>query len=224
MNIIKGLILKDLLQLKSYKKTIILYMVIFIGTALTQENIDGVQGMLVVMLILGFGMFGMATFNYDELAKADRYILSLPTTKKYIVLSKYILVICSIIIGAIIGILASYIIIFTMNKQLPNIEELILVALGGILSIGFVQSIQIPYIYKFGAEKGRLQIFIFTGILAFAIGGILFLAEKVNFSFEIGNILNILTDFLPIILILLTITIYYISYKVSYRIYSKKDI
>lgn len=38
--------------------------------------------MITVMLILGFGMFGMATFNYDEQSKADGYILTFPVTKK----------------------------------------------------------------------------------------------------------------------------------------------
>lgn len=224
MNIIKGLITKDLLQLKSYKKTLISYIIIFICVALSQENIDGIQGMLIIMLTLGLGMFGMASFNYDELAKADRYILSLPTTKKEIVLSKYFLVISLTVIGAIIGMLISCIIIFVIEKQLPDIGELISFALGGILGIGFVAAIQIPFIYKYGAEKGRLQVFIFTGIMAFVLGGIFFIIEKMNINFSVNNILKILTEYLPIILILLTTLIYYISYKVSYKIYSKKEI
>ena len=41
-------------------------------------------------------------------------------------------------------------------------------------------------------------------------------------GFNIPNILNIFINFLPLDLIHATIIIYYISYKVSYRIYKKK--
>lgn len=224
MNIIKGLIVKDLLQLKSYKKTLIIFIVIFILTGIAQEKAKNIESMLPLMLTLGFGMFSIASFYYDEQAKADRYILTFPLTKKEIILSKYILVILSTVIGAILGMLASLVIVFVINKEIPNIQELISLALGGIFGISFVEAIQIPCIYKFGAEKGRIQIFIVIAIIAFLVGGILFIIEKMNIDLQINNILNIISNFLPIILILITSIIYYISYIVAYRIYSKKEI
>ena len=39
-----------------------------------------------------------------------------------------------------------------------------------------------------------------------------------------NNILNIVNTFLPLIFIGLIIIIYYISYKVAYKIYDKKEI
>ena len=119
MNVIKGLITKDILQLKSYKKTLIIFIIVFALTSISAQ--DGVENMLVIMLTLGLGMFSMASFNYDEFNKADRYILTLPLTKKEVVLSKYILVIGSTVMGSIIGIMLSYIVTFAMNKQVPNI-------------------------------------------------------------------------------------------------------
>ena len=67
MSIIKGLVIKDLLQLKSYKKTLIIYILIFCISSLSLEN--GIENMLVVMLTLGLGMFSIASFNYDEFNK-----------------------------------------------------------------------------------------------------------------------------------------------------------
>ena len=78
MNITKGLILKDLLQLKSYWKTLIIYTVIFILAGAVQETEKGINVMIIFMLTFGFGMFAMASFNYDEQAKADGYLLSFP--------------------------------------------------------------------------------------------------------------------------------------------------
>ena len=222
MNVIKGLITKDILQLKSYKKTLIIFIMIFALTSISAQ--DGVENMLVIMLTLGFGMFSMASFNYDEFNKADRYILTLPLTKKEVVLSKYILVICSTVMGSIIGIMLSYIVMFAMNKQMPNIEEIISVGLGGILGIGLIEAIQIPCVYKWGAEKGRIQMVIVTAIVALLAGGIIFIGEKANIQLPTNNILNIVNTFLPLIFLGLTIIIYYMSYKVAYKIYDKKEI
>ncbi len=222
MNVIKGLITKDILQLKSYKRTLIIFIIIFTLTSISGEG--GIGNILAIMLTLGFGMFSMASFNYDEFNKADRYILTLPLTKKEVVLSKYILVICSTVIGSIIGTILSYIFTFVMSKEMPNIEELIAIGLGGILGIGLVEGIQIPCIYKWGAEKGRIQMVIVTAIVALLAGGIMFIAEKANIQLPANNILNILNTFLPLIFIGITIIIYYISYRVAYKIYSKKEI
>ena len=64
MKIISGLITKDLLQLKSYRKTLIIFILIFVFTGIEQETTKGVGVMIAVMLTFGFGMFGMATFNF----------------------------------------------------------------------------------------------------------------------------------------------------------------
>lgn len=222
MNVIKGLITKDILQLKTYKRTLIIFIVIFTLTSISGKG--GIGNMLAIMLTLGFGMFSMASFNYDELNKADRYILTLPLTKKQVVLAKYILVICSTVIGSIIGITLGVILTFAINKQVPNIEELISVGLGSVLGIGLIEAIQIPCVYKWGAEKGRIQMVIVTALVALLAGGIIFIGEKADIQLPENYILNILNTFLPLIFIGLTIIIYYISYKVAYKIYDKKEI
>lgn len=224
MNIVKGLITKDLLQLKSYRKTLIMFIIIFVSISISQETTKGIGGMLVIMLTLGLGMFAVTTFNYDESAKADKYILTLPLTRKEIVLSKYVLVICATTIGSIIGMIASGITTFAISKQMPNIEELLSFGLGAIFGIGIVESIQIPCIYKYGAEKGRLQIFIIAGIGALLIGGLFLIGEKLNLNLPISSILNFINNFWALLLLLGIIITYYISFKISNSIYSKKEI
>ena len=134
------------------------------------------------------------------------------------------MVICSTVIGSIIGITLGVILTFAINKQVPNIEELISVGLGGVLGIGLIEAIQIPCVYKWGAEKGRIQMVIVTALVALLAGGIIFIGEKANIQFPANNILEIFSKFLPLIFIGITIIIYFISYKVSYKIYFKKEI
>lgn len=222
MNVIKGLIIKDILQLKNYKKTLIVFILIFTLTSIS--GTDGTGNMLAIMLTLGLGMFSMASFNYDELNKADRYILTFPLTKKQVVLSKYILVISSTVIGSILGTILGVIVTFAINKQVSNIEELILAGLGGIFGIGLIEAIQIPCVYKWGAEKGRIQMVIVTAFVALLAGGVIFIGEKINIQFTSNNIFDMLSRFLPLGFIVVIIAMYYISYKVAYKIYEKKEI
>lgn len=220
----KGLIIKDLLQLKSYFKTLIIFMFIFVCVSLEPEN-TSTDGILIIMMTLGLGMFGMATFSYDEMAKANKYILTFPLTKKEVVLSKYVLQFLLTITGAILGSILSVIISLVLSKDIPNFIDLISIALGGMFGIGLVESIQMPCFYKMGAEKGRIYMFIITVAVAFIAGGIITLGEKVinNFSIDLNSINNILETFLPLVLLGLVLLEYFISYKISYKVYSKKE-
>ena len=220
----KGLIIKDLLQLKSYLKTLIIFMFIFVCVSLEPQNTN-TDGILIIMMTLGLGMFGMATFSYDETAKANKYILTFPLTKKEIVLSKYVLQFILTITGAILGMILSGIISLILGNGNPNFIDLISIALGGIFGIGLVESIQIPCFYKFGAEKGRIYMFIITIIVAFGAGAIITFGEKIvtNFSVNINFISNILETFFPLVLLVLILIEYFVSYKISYKIYSRKE-
>lgn len=220
----KGLIIKDLLQLKSYLKTLIVFMFIFVCVSLEPKN-TSVDGILIIMMTLGLGMFGMATFSYDEMAKANKYILTFPLTKKEVVLSKYVLQFLLTITGSVLGMILSIIISLVLGKEIPNSIDLISIALGGILGIGLVESIQIPCIYKMGAEKGRIYMFIATVVIAFIAGAIVMLGEKVinNFSINLDFINNMLESVFPLVLLGLILLEYFISYKISYKIYSKKE-
>lgn len=221
----KGLIIKDLLQLKSYLKTLIIFITVFILISIEPENLN-IDGILIIMMILGFGMFGMATFSYDEMAKADRYILTMPFTRKEVVLSKYILLFCLTVIGSILGIILNIITSLILKNSLPDILELISMALGGVFGISLIQSIYIPSIYKYGSEKGRIYVFIGTIVIAFLLGGIVTLGEKIltNFTIDFSFLNNVLQSYISLILLILVLIIYFISYKISYKIYSKKEL
>ena len=61
----KGLIWKDLLQLKSYKNTLYIF-IICVLILIIKENMTGTPILSIILMSLGFGMFGMASFSYDE--------------------------------------------------------------------------------------------------------------------------------------------------------------
>ena len=215
---IKGLLKKDLYNLAAYKTSMII-MVLFCGIAIIGSR----------AVTFGPIMIALSTFNYDEIAKSNKYILSLPTNRNEIVKAKFILAIASVIIGGIIGIIITIIVINIINYIKPediiNIDYrgLIISTVGGMFGIALIQSIQIPSIYKWGAEKGRIQMFVLVFGMVVIISGIAFLFMKTNVVINTGIIENLLNNYGIPLLVGVIILMYFISYKISCKIFYKKD-
>lgn len=222
---IKGLLKKDLYNLASYKTTLII-VVLFCGIAII--GTDAIYwGSVVIGIIVG--MISLSTFSYDEMSKSNKYILTLPVTRKEIVLEKYVLAIGATILGGILGFIVTLLVGNVMNYLRPdnlidiNIETLLATSVGGMFGISLIQSIQIPSIFKWGAEKGRIQMFIvlFVLVIIGAIAG--FLLKQSGLSVDIEKLESILNNFGLVALVLLSFLMYFISYKISYKIYKNKE-
>ena len=174
-------------------------------------------------------MISLSTFSYDEISKSNRYILTLPTSRKEIVKEKFILAIGSTTLGGILGLLLTIIVINVMNYLRPeniiniDYESLIITTIGGMWGTALIQSIQIPSIYKWGAEKGRIQMFILLFVLIVIVFGIAFLLMKANFNINVEMIESFMNKYGLILLAFLMIIMYYISYRISYKIYKNKE-
>ena len=222
---IKGLLKKDLYNLASYKATLII-VVLFCGMAII--GTDAIYwGSIVIGMIVG--MISLSTFSYDEMAKSNRYILTLPVTRKEIVLEKYILAIGATILGSLLGFVLTLLIGNIMNYVRPDkvidisIDTLLATTIGGFFGVSLIEAIQIPSIFKWGAEKGRIQMFIVIFVLALIGVGVGFLIEKSGLSVDIAKLESALKNFGLIILVLLSFILYFISYKISYKIYKYKE-
>ena len=222
---IKGLLKKDLYNLAAYKTSMII-MVLFCGIAIIGSRAVTFGPIIICTMV---GMIALSTFNYDEIAKSNKYILTLPTNRKEIVKAKFILAIGSAIIGGIIGIIITIIVANIMNYIKPedmiNIDYkgLLVSTIGGMFGIALIQSIQIPSIYKWGAEKGRIQMFILVFGIVAIISGIIFFLIKMNININMGRLENILNNYGIPLLIAIIVLMYLISYKISCRIYKKKE-
>ena len=222
---IKGLLKKDLYNLSSYKTTLII-IILFCAIAIIGTDAINIAPTVICAIV---GMISLSTFSYDEISKSNKYILTLPTNRKEIVKEKYILAIGATILGGLLGILLTIIVVNIMNYLRPeniiniDYETLTTTAIGGIFCISLLQSIQIPSIFKWGAEKGRIQMFISLFIIIAVIGGIYFLITKSNINVNIEMLGDFINKFGIIILIALMIVMYFVSYKIAYKIYKNKE-
>ena len=222
---IKGLLKKDLYNLASYKTSLII-VVLFCGIAII--GTDAIYwGSIIIGMIVG--MISLSTFSYDEMAKSNRYILTLPVTRKEIVLEKYILAIGATILGSLLGFVLTLLIGNIMNYVRPDrvidisIETLLATTVGGFFGVSFIQAIQIPSIFKWGAEKGRIQMFIVLLFFVLIGTGVGFLIRESGFTIDITKLESVLKNFGVAFLIILSLIMYFISYKISYKIYKNKE-
>lgn len=217
MNKIIGLLLKDFLELKSYKKNFIVSLVIYLLLITLNADSNDMTIIGTGMIAFIFNIYALATFNYDEKNDTNKYILTLPVSKKEIILSKYILLILSFILGIICGSIFSISLYYLNIIKTINYKNFFESILGLAFAISLMQSLQIPCIYKYGAEKGRTQIYLIMMVAFVLLGIVIYLFPNINIPSKIDK-------FIPIILSFLIIINYYISYKISYKIYSMKEL
>lgn len=142
----KGLIIKDLINLKRQSRILAVLVVFYVVLALTMDNNSMLGGVLAVMSAI----LPVTALSYDEKAHWDKYALSMPVSRNDMVVSKYIL---GLILSA-----GSFIVtlIFNMithpDAAMDNLLTSMALFAIGMLFLAFL----LPILFKFGVEKGRL--------------------------------------------------------------------
>lgn len=138
----KGLVLKDLLVLKTSIKAVVAIVVLF--------GVMGVMGQNSFMTSFA-GVYAailpMTYMAYDERCNFNRFAMVLPVKKSHIVLSKYI----AGLILTMAAVVVSFVILIIAGDR--EIEEKLLTTF--IIPI-FYHAVTIPEMFKFGVEKGRV--------------------------------------------------------------------
>ncbi|MDL0189944.1 ABC-2 transporter permease, partial [Clostridioides difficile] len=210
----KGLILKDLLNLKGNIKFILLFIIMFgFMSSLGDGNVNNFIGVIIVLCTTMI----VSTFSYDDLNKWDSYVLTMPINRNDIVLSKYLTMLIFSFIGVLISLIVSVTIGYFKNTLILN-ETLLINALILSISVCF-GSLILPLIYKFGTERARLLMILCFLVPTLALLVFKSILENISSPISIEIILNTLVYSLPFVAILLFV----ISYFISSKIYSKKE-
>ena len=214
----KGLIIKDILNLRNYMKQLVLVFIFFVAYGIFLKNGVFVGSMITLML----SMQVITTMSYDEYEKWDKYALTMNINRKDIVLSKYVFFIMSIIIGIVVGIISSSLINIISDSNV-GIDEILVTSIMVPCIFAILFCIIIPIVFKVGVEKARvvmMAIFFTPTILGFIIFK---MAEKANIPMPDEATLELIFKFGLIGLIVLTVVFIFISYKISLSIYNKKE-
>lgn len=208
----KSLLLKDLMALKSYSKTLVLLIGLFIVLSFGNEDTNFLSGIIILMM----AMLTVTSFSYDQYANWDLFSQTLPISRKDVVMSKYLLGILSIFSGGVLAVFFTFIISLIKSLEVDAAETMMTsgaIALVAFLFLGLV----IPLVYKFGVERSRM-----ITIAVLAVPSII-----VVFLSKIGVDFSVLDNLSPSALLLAgsacVIGLLLISYSISAKIYMKKD-
>ncbi len=204
----RGLLIKDLINLKKQYRVLLVMFVFYIVVSLTSGDNAFFGGVVSIMMV----MLTVTSMSYDEYAKWDKYALTMPVSRRDLVLSKYLLGLLLSGAAFIINLL------YQASMELPYKEVLgIAFSLAGV-SILFI-SLVLPFLFKYGMEKGRLimmmVLFIPTGIIMVGAKMI----PKMGLTLPDPDVLNSLVYILPFVLLIAVA----VSIMSSLRIYRNKE-
>lgn len=207
-----GFIKKDLFLIKSNIK--------FLGILLVIYSMMAYQGKMDISFLLPFMsiVLMMTTFNYDAYNKWDAYAITLPNGRKNSVKSKYLTTLLILIVTTLVITLISFGIAY-FHTKVVDYESILMTMFGCVFATSILESFMYPAIYKFGVEKARIGIFIIIFGLALGFG---YLAKYIDFSSKVSS-LSFLENYLIIIIPITMALMLYVSYKISERIYMKKE-
>ncbi len=206
----KGFVYKDLRLLGNLWKTYAMILGIFLLLTVTGVYEPTFFLTMTAMLLC---MYPATSFSYDELAKWDRFAITVPDGRKKVVQGKYMFALI-LLLGALAVNLLLSLALPLLGKGLPDTN--LIIAVAGTAAAFLLNAVLLPLLFRFGSQKGR--IFLVVGI-AF-IAGILGALSVIGTSVSFGS-----GDLIPCLIVLLALALglLFVSYRVSLNIYKKKD-
>ncbi len=196
---IRGLLLKDWYQLWSKAKVLMIMIVVYMGIGVVSPTLGSVALLLCAMLPYN-------SIAYDEKAKWDRYALSMPVSKKELILSKYLLGFIALGIGFVIRSLLHLIPVGAPADW----SGLVLSTAGALIYL----AIQLPLLFWFGTENGRLWSILLSALFAFGLVFVGGLFEETDILAGTATLV-----WVPWAALLLAAVLQGLSYLISVKVY-----
>lgn len=200
-----GLILKDIYNLKKHSKVYLILLVFYFFMGMANDN----SAMFGSMLSIVAAMLPITAMAYDEKNNWDRYALTMPLSRKDMVLSRYILGLIFALVAFIIAMASSLL----LNKD--SLLENIAMNLGTLGFVMLLTAIIFPILFKFGVEKGRILMM----IIFMAPTGIILLLSNYGIQLPDEKTMKTFLYYSPIAVII----IFILSLFISISIYNKKE-
>ncbi|MEG2928871.1 MAG: ABC-2 transporter permease [Oscillospiraceae bacterium] len=206
----KGLLLKDILTLKSTLKTYAILIVFYAFLGIVTHN-NFMAGFMAVFL----SMIPITALSYDERANFSRYALTMPLSKAHLVLSKYLL---GLVLSFFGGMLIFVCITFG-GEDMTFVTRLFTTIAYIMMGLIF-QALLLPIMFKFGSEKGRLYMLavLFIPTLLIALLAALPIGKPVSAFIE-----SLDATVLVLGVIVLALALYVGSVLISIKIMNKKE-
>lgn len=206
-SIFKALFYKDLLLMKYQGKSLIILLIIFSGISILGKDYTLLPMLINILPVTVV----LSTIGGDDIAKFYPFAFSTPITRKALVQSKFLIQGFVLIISSVL----SFVIINLLIKGTFG-QKAALIGIPMIVSI-LTNALMIPLVYKFGITQGRyILMVLFFGF--FSVGSYAFSSIP---NTEFFN--NLPIGLISAIVILISVIIIWMSYKVSVKIMENKE-
>jgi len=206
-----ALILKDIATLK---KTLLLSITLCIALVVygVYENEIFMIPLICTMIPL---ILTAIAFGYDTRSKFEQFAFSMPIKKSSFVLSK-------LFFAFVFGLFGSVcLFVQLVIKSEMSIDNIIFISLITLVASVLISAIQLPFILKYGAEKGRL-IMVLTYFIIFALSSLL-KAKSDLLTNVVEFFLNNSRGMIFLGIVFVSIVIIGMAIKISILIMEKKE-
>lgn len=221
----KGLLLKDWFVLWKQGRWMLLLALLYSVISVVGDNL-----FFAGFTILFLSMLPLTALGFDERSHWDRYALTMPYTRRQLVLSKYLL--AAIGMGAAVVwylLLTAATLVFSSEQM--NVAGFLWM-LGTMLGIGLLfTALCFPIVFRLGSEKGRLWFMLITVGLIVLIGLWNFLVDETRPTTELfGTLAASVTGLLPrgvriyAAFPFVSLALFLLSMPLSVRLYETREL
>ncbi|HEX3017869.1 MAG TPA: ABC-2 transporter permease [Caproicibacter sp.] len=210
-----GLLTKEFMYVTKQKRLFLIIVVmyaVFFTTMTAKNHAPSEWATLIAFVsVIMTVMLTINTFAYDEAAKWDGFVKSMPVSIGQIVGAKYIFTLFFALVG---GLLAEAVdLILSRGHESP--ETLAFLFAGAVGIPLFLSSVLVSLFYKFGLQKARL-----AAVAVFLLPTIVSnLLDKVGFKVDMTQMM-LLLKLSPVILLVIVGA----SYLISCGIYGRREV
>ncbi len=209
----KGLLLKDWYAIRYYCRANIFMIIAFsIAGGVMEGNF-----FFTYYPCIFAGIITMSLIAYEEREKWEQYAATLPYTKAQRVSSKYIVSLCFGVGTILINVITQLVCMVLMNKY--DIDKLLSIFLVFVPLALLPAAFLLPFIYRFGVNKGRIAYFIVLAVFCGAIG-------VVASNQTMGLLAKVSAPqiSISIIVFLASLMAYALSWMLSIKFYKNREI
>jgi len=214
----KGLLIKDIRTIMQQKSTLLLMWLVGVFMLFTYDS----YAFSITYIMVVTGTLTMTTISYDDFNKGMTFLMTLPITRSMYIKSKYLFMVGNLILNAVAIIILSMVAI-SVRKMPVEFNEVLLTTIMSICCLGVFLAVILPFLFKYGAEKGRVVLFIMVGAVtavAFAISKVM---PEANLEGLLSKMDQIPVPVITVIVVGIVAVLLLVSMSISTSIIKKKE-
>jgi len=204
----KGLLIKDLYMIGKYLRIFLIMIAIFAASSLINE--DSNIFMLYCMIFLA--VLGVSLTSYDERFHWDSYCDTMPISRALVVTERYLMTLAAILL------MLPVICLIHRFQSVPLFGSLTLTLTAALIMGLGCPSILYPVVFALGTEKGRIVYY------ALILGSMIFAGALTALVSEGAVRITVPAMPLALLLCLLSLAVYAVSWLLAVFLYKKRSL